>query len=159
MNIVEHTYRLDFSKEEAYRAFQDIGKAPTWSPYIKRVLLLNSNGVCQTILVSLITSGKEEALKFFWISKYHEQVEIELISRSQVISYYRGRWLFEGVENGCLIHVRHVVEICFAQGSASQENINDHKKEDRIVKQGLRKIDRSIFRQIRANLRSLIHPV
>lgn len=152
MTIFENTYTIDFPKEEVYNSFHDVGQWQEGLPYIRKVFLLSSCGVCDTLLISLDFGMKEESVKFFRTSKPQEQIEIELLSSSSLVYFYKGRWLFQAVQNSCLVHVRHVVEIRSAAVSSFRGIQMNRQKEVRTTRRILRKIDRSLLQQITATL-------
>lgn len=152
MNILEHTYRIEYSKEDVYDIFQDIGRWSAWTPHIKKVLRLNSKGVCQTLLISLTLGGREESLKFFRILKPGEWIEMELLSTSELLRSYKGQWFFEGEGNSCLVRVKHVVELGSTMVTSTKEVPIDYQKEERIINRSFEKMNRSLIREILANL-------
>ena len=144
MIILSYRYEMDCGAEKIYQSYQELEEWTKKLGYVRRVVRLNSSGACETLLVSTLFGKREELLKLFRISKPLEQIEMELLSPTQLICYYRGKWSFESTETGCRVEVKHVVDVNWTLLPFLQAGL-DRNKEIKLTKKILKKIDRAVF--------------
>lgn len=155
MIILSYHYELTYEMEETYKSFHDIEAWAKKLGYVTRIVRLNASGACETFLISTLFGGREDLLKIFRISKSPEQIEMDLLSPTLLISSYRGRWSFEQTAIGCRVQVKHVVDVNWP--ALSPQASPAQKKEIQSVRKVLRKIDQTAFSHLKKLKTSLPH--